>query len=427
MRKILILTSAFLPEPDANGINVNIISQELINRGYDVTCVSYRKKSLMKYEIIDGVKIYRIYPSFFYRILDYEKSVKQNIVMSYVIKIAKILRKVKLGLLLFKFPDFDIVQKYKLYWIIRKLMRKTKYDMILGVNKPYSNLSALLKIKIENPEILCGGYYLDLINSVQKPNFICYKVYKWLCEKSDLRVFSILDFSLVAKAGGNLHIDQKFNIVRSKIDYVDFPTFQINDEIDSSRSYGEKKSEDSIDLIYAGTLDKNYRNPTYLLDILNNLTQFGLKINFNIYGRGNCDEILSSYNNSKFRIYNNGFADSSIIREKIFKSDFVVNISNEINDAVPSKIFELFSTGKPIINVIANKDDITNSYFEKYPSVFSLNNKSEVKDQINLLYNYVMNEKNKIYDVKKIAENFQENTPGYIVDVIESKFIKEQK
>lgn len=421
MRKILILTSAFLPEPDANGINVNIVGQELINRGYDVTCISYRKKSLLNHEIINGLKIYRVSPSFFYRIMDYDKRRKNNIFMMLTVKTVKVLRKIKLGLLFINFPDFDILQKYNLYFIIKKMIKKNKYDMIIGVYKPYSNISALLKIKHDNPEILCGAYCLDLINSQQRPTIMPRKVYAWLCEKSDLKVFNNLDFSLVAKAGEKMYTDKKFNSVGTKINYVDFPTFQVSDEIDYLENYDEENGEDNINLIYAGTLDKNYRNPKYLLDILNLLTQFGITINFNIYGRGNCDEILSSYSgNSKLRINNRGFEDSAIIRKKMLKADFVVNISNEINSAVPSKIFELFSTGKPILNVVTNKNDITNSYFDKYPSVFFIDNKSDMKTQINALYNYIISEKSKKYDVKMIAENFKENTPGYTVDIIES-------
>jgi glycosyltransferase involved in cell wall biosynthesis len=421
MRKILILTSGFLPEPDANGINVNNITQELINRGYNVTCISYKKSFLPYYDIINGVEIYRIKPSFFTQILENETTRKSNIFIMIAVKAAKILRKIKLGLLLFNFPNFDIVHDYKIYWEIRKLLKKTKYDMILGVYKPYSNISALLKIKRKESDILCGAYYLDLINSIQKPSFIPRKLYEWLCKKSDYKVFKILDFSLVAKAGKNLHSDLKFRSIESKINYVDFPTFYINNEINCILN--DDNIENTIELIYAGTLDEYYRNPKYLLDILSKLTQFGININLNIYGRGNCDEILDSYNNNKeLRIFNNGFADLSIIRKKMLESDFVINISNEISSAVPSKIFELFSTGKPIINIAANKRDITNSYFEKYPSVFSIDNKCTVESQINEFYSFILRERGKNYSINKIAENFKENTPAYTVDLIEDKF-----
>jgi|GEM_PF-2135544 hypothetical protein len=425
MQKILILTSDFLPEPDANGINVNIISQELMSRGHEVTCLSYKNNSLPDYETINGIKIYRITPSFFSQILNYEKSDDVSFFMMVVVKLAKILRKVKLALLLFNFPDYDIIQDYKLYWKVRKMMRNSKYDMILGVYKPFTNISALLKIKRNTPEIMCGAYYLDLVNSMQKPSIMPRKVYQWLCKKADYKVFNKLDFALVAKAGKTLYTDQIFNSIVSKINYVDFPTFQMNNDIDMKSNY-VKKNKDTIDLIYAGTLDRNYRNPEYLLSLLKKLTRFGIKINFNVYGRGNCDEILCSYNDKdELRVYNHGLVDLSIIREEMLNADFVVNISNEIDSAVPSKIFELFSTGKPIINVAANKNDISNSYFEKYPSFFSIYNKESVEYQINDLYKFIISERGKIYSVDEIAKNYKENTPSYTVDIIEEKLNKQ--
>ena len=60
---VLILTSNFLPQPDANGININIISQDLMKKGCNVVCVSYKNKNLPRHEIINGIEIYRIKPS----------------------------------------------------------------------------------------------------------------------------------------------------------------------------------------------------------------------------------------------------------------------------------------------------------------------------------------------------------------------------
>lgn len=424
MQKILILTSGFLPEPDANGINVINIAKELINRGYDITCLSYREKSLLDFEIIDGIEVYRITPSFFSTIMNYVKA-NNNKLKIMLLKLCKMFRKIKLILLLPNFPDFDIVQKYKTYRAIQKITNIKKYDMIIGVFKPYTNISALLKFKRKNPEVLCGVYYLDLINSMQKPSLMPTKLYNWMCIKADYKVFSNLDFSLVAKAGEMLHKDQRFNSIRSKIDYVDFPTFYIMDKCDHALNIDDEKRDGNIKLIYAGTLDKSYRNPEYLLKVLKELTKLGMNINFDFYGRGNCDEILNHYNDSQLRIINHGLAEPCVVRKEMLKCDFVVNISNEINSAVPSKIFELFSTGKPIINVVSNESDITNSYFVKYPSVYSIKKKKPINTQIDGLYKYISREKGNSYCVSEISKSYIENTPGYTVDLIESKFENE--
>lgn len=421
MREILILTSRFLPEPDANGINVNNIAKELIKRGYKITCLSYRDKSLADYQIIDGIEIYRITPSFFSILMNYVQ--KDNNVFKVILsKLCMAARRIKLILLLPIFPNFDILQQHKTYKAIKKITKIKKYDMIIGVFKPFTNISALLKFKRKNPEVLCGAYFLDLINSMQKPNIMPDKLYNWMCTKTDYKVFSNLDFSLVAKAGKELHKNQIFNRIKSKIDYIDFPTFNISDEREYTFNIDSKSDDNIIKIIYAGTLDKNYRNPDYLLKILKELTGLGMKINFDFYGRGNCDEILNLYNDgNSFKIINHGLVDPCIVRKEMQKCDFVVNISNEIQSAVPSKIFELFSTGKPILNV-GNENDITNTYFTKYPSSFLINKKQPIDPQLDELYKYISEEKGNSYCVSEILKSYVENTPGYTVDLIESKF-----
>lgn len=422
---VLILTSNFLPQPDANGININIISQDLMKKGCNVVCVSYKNKNLPRHEIINGIEIYRIKPSLYSRILEYENKKELNIIISKIILTFKFIRKILLLFLLLNFPNFDILQSYKIYNLVNRILKTKHYDLILGVYKPFSNISALIKIKHQNPEILCGVYYLDLINSIQKPAYMPLIIYKWLCKKADYKVFSIMDFSLVAKTGEILHNDKKFKFIKSKIYYIDFPTFQVYNDINYNTRCKDNNSNEIINMIYAGTLDKQYRNPKYLLDILYEITKYGVIINLNIFGKGNCNDILMLYNgSSRFIVNSVGYKESYIIREEMLKANFVINISNEFNNVVPSKIFELFSTGKPIINIVANKDDISSVYFNKYPSVFNVYNKSKIEDQVLKLYDYIMNEKNKNYSVDTIASSFKENTPEYTTMIIMSHLLE---
>ena len=361
------------------------------------------------------------------RVLTYEKHSSSSLLIITILKIIKLLRKLKLFFFLFNFPDFDIIQKYRVYFKIRKLMRVDNYDMIIGVNKPFSNISALIKIKQKFPSIVCIGYYLDLIDSINRPPLMSPRVFTWLCEKSNIATFKSLDSSLVAKAGESLYKgNKKFQRVISKLDFVDFPTFQVSDDFSNLKVSEEKSSENYIKLMYAGTLDKKYRNPKYLLDLLSCITEFDITIYFDFYGIGNCNDILESYNsNSKLIISNNGYKDSLVIHESMKNADFLVNISNELNSSVPSKIFELFSTGKPIINVITYEDDITNAYFDRYPLVYTINRKKDLSFHIDTLYSFLSSENLVLQDMKMVIESFKENTPQFLVDIIESKFVKE--
>ena len=77
------------------------------------------------------------------------------------------------------------------------------------------------------------------------------------------------------------------------------------------------------------------------------------------------------------------------------ESDFLLNIGNKIAyQMLPSKIFGMFATGKPIINVIGHPDDATMPYFSCY------NNSIDIKE-----YEPSVNDEELL--LKKIKEKYK--------------------
>ena len=54
-------------------------------------------------------------------------------------------------------------------------------------------------------------------------------------------------------------------------------------------------------------------------------------------------------------------------QEEIAKADVLINLGNRENSQLPSKIFEIFSSGKPVLNLAKRPDDVSLPYFERYP------------------------------------------------------------
>ncbi len=426
MKKILILTSEYMPNPSANGLISKYIIDELKNRNFSVSCVSVKRENEDFHEIIDNVNVYRIEPSLYARILYKKSKLKYPVLKKTIFPVIHLLRKLKLLLLIFNFPNFDLIQANKVYKKLKFLHKKEKYDIIIGVFKPYWNIAALKKFKKKHPEVMCIGYYLDLINSMQKPYIMPQKFYNWLCYKEDSYTFKLLDLILMAKGGKILYTDSIYNSVRQKIKYVDFPTFIT--EFNSYKSINSKNDKRKIILTYAGTLDIKYRNPEILLNILDKASKIVGKIEFNIYGKNNCKELFDKYNSNIYlQINDYGFSSHDTVIKSMYESDILINISNKIQHAVPSKIFEIFSIGKPIINVIFDKNDITTQYFKKYPSVLNIKAWEQIDKQIKNVINFINNEKGKQYDVNKIKEKYIENTPEYVVNIIEKSIEKWEK
>lgn len=427
MAKILILTSAYLPNADANGISVNYIVNELKKRGHSVNCASVKRDNEDSLEIINDTPIYRITPSLYSRSLEKLRKRNGQNLYKVLFYLLLLLRRIKQLILLLSYPNFDLRQTQKVFKLIQKLQKEEQNDLILGVFKPYTNIAALVKFKKKHPEILSAAYYLDLTDSQIKPFLMPDKIYKLLNFKADFNAFSIFDFVLMSRGGFNLYAGSEYDRVRQKLKYTDFPTFITSSSIYNYPGANHPGRQKSIIITYAGTLDINYRNPSFILRCLDKVSLLTGNIELNVFGTGNCDDLLDKYKDGKtFRIIRHGFKSHEKILEFMARSDLLLNISNKIQNAVPSKIFEMFSMGKPIINTITNKDDITLEYFNKYPAVITILEFLDIDKQINALIEFVIEEKGKEYDRELIKKCYIENTPEYTVDIIEKEISKHQ-
>lgn len=420
----MVITSHFLPYPSANGINSRYIINELKKRGYKVTCISVKRSNEKDYEIIDDTPIYRVTPSFYSQLLYNASKINNILLRKGLMFLIRFLRIIKMMVFLLNFPDFDKNQSRKVYNLLEEIHKKEKFDCIISITKPYANIAALSNFKKKNRDVFCIGYYLDLINSAKKPLMMPKTLYRELCYKGDMKPFKSLDLILLPQGSFNTYNNRRFSAVKDKLEYVDFPTF-LSNKFHLVQPNKFITNSDTIVITYAGTLNKDYRNPELLLKALALVSKNLCSIELNIYGGGNCGNIIKHYSSSNnLKVINHGYQPHQKIIKKMINSDFLVNISNTIQDAVPSKIFELFSTGKPILNVIFDKKDITKGYFEKYPSVNNIVGWERIEDQIGSLESFLESEKGRKYNIDRIEKKFIENTPEYTVDIIEKHICK---
>lgn len=418
MYNILIVTGNFFPEVSANGINVSNIGNELLKRGHNVTYISIAQNNLDKYDYM-GSDVYPIKSTKFAKFSNLKKEGKLGFWGNFYFFNLIILRKFKSILNIIRFPNVEPHQSKEALKVAEKLYHQEKFNCIIGVFRPFSSVSVAISMKQKHPEILSIAYYLDLINGATKPSFVPNIFYKKLCYKGEVKAFSKLDYILMAKGGKNIYSNSNYNSVNNKIHYVDFPLFNFN------YNNGVTKFDKSkINFVYAGTLSKEYRNPNVMLKILQKTSEYINGIVLHIYGRGDCNSIINKYKLiNSYTIIEYGVVPHDQVVSSMQEADFLINISNSKKNIMPSKIFEMFSTGKPIINFISNKNDITIPYFNKYPSVFNFNEWGICKEDLKLLINYIMREKGNQYSFFDIKSKYIENTPEYNVDILE-KYIK---
>ncbi|MEG1896227.1 MAG: hypothetical protein RR162_08295, partial [Oscillospiraceae bacterium] len=86
------------------------------------------------------------------------------------------------------------------------------------------------------------------------------------------------------------------------------------------------------------------------------------------------------------------------------------------DNQVPSKIFDYFSMGKPILNVQKIPDCPSREYFDRYPLSFTFD---ENHPDIEGMGEFIIKAKGESMDFTEVEKLFPTATAGYGVDVIE--------
>lgn len=105
----------------------------------------------------------------------------------------------------------------------------------------------------------------------------------------------------------------------------------------------------------------------------------------------------------------------------LLKADFLVNIGNNYNDQVPSKLIDYFSTGKPIVCFQKSRLSLEVKYLRKYPlALIVFENEMSPKQaahRIEMFCKEHKGERIKFQEIEAIFENF---TPHYVAEQIYS-------
>ena len=127
-----------------------------------------------------------------------------------------------------------------------------------------------------------------------------------------------------------------------------------------------------VNLLFCGIVHDEYRNPQFLLDSLQTVRDNGFdKFKVHFLGTNESETLNRFMAEHDWVVHHN-----NVPLEKAFATmahaDILINIGNTFNNQVPSKIFDYFAFGKPILNVEKISDCPAREYFERYPHSFSL-------------------------------------------------------
>lgn len=297
------------------------------------------------------------------------------------------------------FGFFPIEKNY--IHLIETMHNQKPFDAVIACGGAFQPIHALAKCRVPCKKI---GYMLD-------PHWKHVNA-KWYYKREELFAWKNLDRMVVPKLLSSEYDDAAVVPYLHKMVAAEFPGIIRPERAET----GYKLEANKVNLVFAGNFYANIRNPRYLFDLIDRMKD---NICLHVFGSFyDCDEDVAAYMErlqelGKVKIH--GTIPTDQLRTVLQQADILVNIGNSIDNMLPSKIFEYFSTGKPVIHIQKIRNCPCKPYLEKYENVLILEEWEAVSVNAQKLEEFC-NKEQEIIPFEQVQCRFKECTVLFAVE-----------
>lgn len=276
----------------------------------------------------------------------------------------------------FVYPSRLYWLKQKYYEALNTINNSDSIDAIISVSMPTCAHLAAMRYKKEHPKVKWITYSTDPFTfyDTSYHGVFFKKSRKNKNFKTELDYYNTADINILTEELYASALND-FHVSGQKLLCFPYVLKEIKAPVSPSLGLDGK-----IKVVYAGSLNSVIRNPEYTLSVLSKVDIVTLYL----FQSGDCDSILRKYSSDSVRI--KGLVKRETYLSLINKeADILLNIGNNSDLQAPSKMLELLSTGRPIINFYFKKDNQF-EMIEKYP--LGLNIGRDEEDAIEKVYSF---------------------------------------
>ena len=403
MKNVLIISREFQHPNNACGVCLYNIALEFLKRGCNIYVVSLvSKMGVFQYD--SHIHVVELYEDWFTTLCNQANSSSKKVVKT----IYRIIQFLRLFLVSVITPDTAPFKTREIYRTAKKIVRECKIDTIVGSYTPYETISAPILLKRWNTTLKVINYHLDpLLVPGNSSRLISLYKYK-RAYSAVIKEVSIVDKILVPETFYEIYPNCD-NVIP-----VGFPLYKKN--------VGKEKlvynfNSSFINIVYVGTLDSTNRNISYTLRLMDSLASMGLKVKLHIWGSLLDNETQELVGNCRYAEFH-GLIDSNLVPSILANADILLNVCNLTHySSLPSKIFQLFASNKPILVIKRHDKDTSLPYFKIYGNVYFAEEENWSEELLNNLRSFILQRNNDRTDERN-SSSFLKYTPEYICDQI---------
>lgn len=285
-----------------------------------------------------------------------------------------------------------------------------------------------------DPEAIVFSYlpfdYIEqAMNSIDMQDYPCYLyqmdpvgLHEFNNPNQDVRIIQ-RELSLIDRTKGMFttpvlyeqykkHVLYQLHI--QKIHPIEFPNIR---PIHTACPTDQLLNKDYINLVFCGIVNDEYRNPKACLDLLEHAIRCGVPIHAHFFGSVYTPTLMEAAAQYSQNIFLHPQVDVQTAIALQNDADYLLNIGNSLSNQIPSKIFDYFSLGKPVINIQKIKQCPARYYFDKYPLAFTVE-EWHLEDYKDALHTFLLDTDHEELTYEHISELYRECTPEYVADEI---------
>lgn len=405
MKKIVVLTGSYYPKASAVGNCIfNIVSE--LEKNFEIIVISNitsygdkRESRLNNHDVI----------RFTTKELNRNVKVYKNSFISFIIKGMNKCKR----LLRIYFSRYS-VNKENIKCYVKELNQIKNIDLILCSCLPFETTLAALEYKQQckrNLDIIpifidkfadSSTLHRSKINKKVKFKKNQYLEKKVIAESS--KIFYINSWKN--------YLEEYFSEYMDKYIEIELPLIKNNTMPPSL------KVRDNIKIYYTGALLENYVDLDYFSKLLSNNFYIKDQFEFYFYVNENGRKMIKKLLDENIKCYIENWTPQYELERIIQDASIFLSISEKRGIQLSSKIFTYISTGKPIVHIYYQDEDVNLQYLKEYPLCLLLNVKNSFEYNKQLFINWTKENNNKVLDYTIIRRKFNEFTGAVVADKI---------
>jgi glycosyltransferase involved in cell wall biosynthesis len=225
----------------------------------------------------------------------------------------------------------------------------------------------------------------DPFSLMKEPSPNNHRIYSWINRWVESRVLALSDAISVTTQSTLQVYEENFSVARGK-SYIIPPLLSLPEASHAP----VLKSANSIHLVFVGTLYKKLRNPQFLMYCVSILkkdlhdARIDRRVEMHFYGAVNdcAEEIDACSQDIRKDIIVHGLVERHEVMRAMMNANILVNIGNNSETQLASKVIEYMSVGKPILNLVSHDGDLSVDALSDYPAVLTLRRDQELNQSV---------------------------------------------